>query len=85
MRSDWKGSGEKKHPLPETAFEYAKLVEPELGVPPKADLNKALEIPIYIDGERTLDQHSEVFKEEYGLTYSPKNEESLSNIQIDEK
>jgi hypothetical protein len=51
---DWKGSEEKGHLFPDTAFEYAKLVETELGVPPKVDLNQAVESPIYVDGEKTL-------------------------------
>lgn len=36
--------------IPETASEYAKMVEPYLGVPPKVDLGKGVEIPIYVDG-----------------------------------
>lgn len=36
--------------FPKTAFEYAKLVEAELGVPPKIDLSESVEIPIYVDG-----------------------------------
>ena len=44
----------KSHNFPDTAFEYAKLVEPDLGVPPKVDLSKAVEIPLYVDGVKTL-------------------------------
>lgn len=40
--------------FPATAFEYAKLVESELGVPPTVDLDKAVEIPLYVDGVKTL-------------------------------
>ncbi len=36
--------------FPRTAFEYAKMVEPELGVPPRVDLGESVEIPIYVDG-----------------------------------
>jgi ankyrin repeat protein len=35
---------------PMTAFEYAKLVEPDLGVPPKIALDECIEIPLYTDG-----------------------------------
>lgn len=40
--------------FPETAWEYARLVESELGVPPTVDLSQAVEIPLYVDGVRTL-------------------------------
>lgn len=40
------------HGFPATAFEYAKLVEPDLGVPPRIDLDKAVEIPLYVDGDQ---------------------------------
>ena len=30
--------------FPKTAYEYAKMVEPELGVPPRVDLGKSVEI-----------------------------------------
>lgn len=36
--------------FPATASEYAKMVEPELGVPPRIDLSEAVEIPVYLDG-----------------------------------
>lgn len=39
--------------FPKTAFEYAKMVEPDLGVPPRVDLDKAVEIPLYVDGVQT--------------------------------
>lgn len=38
--------------FPETAHEYAKLIEPEIGVPPKVDLGAAVEIPLYVNGVR---------------------------------
>ncbi|MEM7477495.1 MAG: hypothetical protein AAF483_21120 [Planctomycetota bacterium] len=38
------------HNFPATASEYAKMVEPDLGVPPVVDLNNAIEIPIYVGG-----------------------------------
>tara|TARA_B100000029_G_scaffold516090_1_gene626825 strand:+ start:175 stop:1581 length:1407 start_codon:yes stop_codon:yes gene_type:complete len=38
--------------FPKTAFEYAQMCEPELGVPPKVDLDKSVEIPLYVDGVR---------------------------------
>lgn len=36
--------------FPETAIEYAKMVEDELGVPPKIDLSESIEIPLYVNG-----------------------------------
>jgi hypothetical protein len=39
--------------FPKTAFEYAKLVEPDLGVPPKIDLSQSVEIPLYVKGVRS--------------------------------
>jgi hypothetical protein len=38
--------------FPRTAFEYAKMVEPELGVPPRIDLSEAVEIPLFVGGVR---------------------------------
>jgi len=38
------------HNFPPTAFDYAKLVEPQLGVPPKIDLSAGVELPLYVDG-----------------------------------
>ncbi len=43
----------KSHHFPDTAFAYAKMVEPELGVPPRVDLGKSVEIPLYVDGVQT--------------------------------
>ena len=40
----------KKVGFPKSAFEYAKMCEPELGVPPKVNLDKSVEIPIYVNG-----------------------------------
>lgn len=34
-------------------MEYAKLIEPELGVPPVVDCGENVEIPIYIDGVKS--------------------------------
>ena len=36
--------------FPKTAFAYALMVEPELGVPPRVNLDKSVEIPLYIKG-----------------------------------
>ena len=36
--------------FPETAFEYAAMVEPILGVPPKINLAEGVEVPLYVDG-----------------------------------
>ena len=38
--------------FPREAFDYAKMVEPELGVPPKVDLSQSVEIPLFVNGER---------------------------------
>jgi hypothetical protein len=38
--------------MPRTAIEYARMCEPELGVPPHIDLDRAVEIPIFIDGKQ---------------------------------
>lgn len=38
--------------FPPTAFEYAKMVEPALGVPPRIKLDEAIEIPLYVDGQQ---------------------------------
>jgi hypothetical protein len=38
--------------FPKTASEYARMVEPELGVPPRIDLSAAVEIPLFVDGVR---------------------------------
>lgn len=40
------------HGLPQTAMDYAKLVEPELGIPPRIVLDECVEIPLYVDGEQ---------------------------------
>ncbi|MDA1017826.1 MAG: hypothetical protein O3A00_25630 [Planctomycetota bacterium] len=47
-----KKTREKSHGFPKTAFEYAKMAEPDLGVPPTVDLAKAVEIPLYVNGIR---------------------------------
>jgi hypothetical protein len=44
---------ERKWGMPGTAFEYAKMCEPELGVPPKVNLDKSVEIPLYVNGVQT--------------------------------
>ena len=38
------------HNFPESAFDYAALVEPQLSVPPRIDLSEGVEIPMYVDG-----------------------------------
>ena len=37
-----------------SAFEYAKMAEPELGVPPVVDCGANVEMPIYVDGEKSV-------------------------------
>jgi hypothetical protein len=54
------GSDEKNergHNFPDSAFEYAKLVEPILGVPPRIDLGAGVEVPIYVDGVQSWGNH----------------------------
>lgn len=43
---------EPAHLFPANAYEFAKLVEPVLGVPPKVDLSNGIEIPMFKAGER---------------------------------
>jgi len=38
------------HNFPATAIEYAKMVEPDLGVPPRVDLGEGVEVLTYVDG-----------------------------------
>lgn len=38
------------HNFPANAYEYAKLIEPDLGVPPRIDLGEGVEVLIYEDG-----------------------------------
>ena len=38
------------HNFPATAYEYAKMVEPDLGVPPRVDLGEGVEVLTYVDG-----------------------------------
>lgn len=44
--------GPRNGSFPKTATEYAKMIEPHLGVPPKIDLGQSVEIPLYVRGER---------------------------------
>jgi len=39
--------------FPHEAYDYAKMVEPELGVPPKIDLGQSVEIPLFVNGVRS--------------------------------
>lgn len=43
---------DKNKQMPQTAISYAQMCESELGVPPQIDLDRAVEIPIYIDGKQ---------------------------------
>lgn len=45
LREEWN--------FPHEAFDYAKMVEPELGVPPRIDLSQSVEIPLYVNGVQT--------------------------------
>ena len=54
---DHKRADQKGHNFPDSAFEYAKLVEPILGVPPKIDLGAGVEVPIYVDGVQSWGSH----------------------------
>lgn len=40
--------------FPYEAFDYAKMVEPDLGVPPKIDLSESIEIPLFVNGKRSF-------------------------------
>ena len=48
-----KNRTERKGGMPRTAFEYAKMCEPELGLPPRVNLDKSVEIPLYVNGVQT--------------------------------
>ena len=48
-KEDHGGSG---HNFPATAYEYAKLIEPQLGVPPRVDVSRAVWIPLFVNGKR---------------------------------
>ena len=37
-----------------SALEYARMIEPELGVPPVVDCGAGVEQPIYVNGERSI-------------------------------
>ena len=50
-------SDQQLHGFPATAHEYAKLVEPILGVPPKINLGAGIEIPIYVNGVQVWGNH----------------------------
>ncbi|MEL6107312.1 MAG: hypothetical protein AAFU85_14835 [Planctomycetota bacterium] len=39
--------------FPDSAFQYAEMVEPDLAIPLRIDLDKAIEIPLYVDGVQT--------------------------------
>tara|TARA_B110000263_G_scaffold203731_1_gene183801 strand:+ start:204 stop:497 length:294 start_codon:yes stop_codon:yes gene_type:complete len=40
---------EKESSMPKIAMEYVKMCEPELGVPPKINLDDCIEIPLYVN------------------------------------
>lgn len=55
ISADEKFNGSTKnqdHNFPATAWDYAQLVEPILGVPPRVDLGRAIEMPLYVDGKQ---------------------------------
>jgi hypothetical protein len=37
-----------------TAYDYAKMVEPHLGVPPVVDCGTSVEMPVYVDGVKNI-------------------------------
>lgn len=51
--AEGKGDDRYVHNFPATAFEYAKMVESELGVPPRIDLGEGVEVLTYVDGVPT--------------------------------
>ena len=50
---DGRGPNRVGNHFPETAYEYARMVEPELGVPPRVNLDTSVEIPLYVNGVQT--------------------------------
>jgi len=52
-KKNWGDDDVKKADFPKTAFEYAKMCESELGVPPRVNLDKSVEIPVYVNGVQT--------------------------------
>ena len=48
------GNDQQHSGFPPNAFEYAKMVEPILGVPPRVDLAKGVELPLYVDGVKDI-------------------------------
>lgn len=52
-KKNWGDDDVKKAGFPKTAFEYAKMCESELGVPPRVNLDKSVEIPVYVNGVQT--------------------------------
>ncbi|MEE3371540.1 MAG: hypothetical protein VX346_19565 [Planctomycetota bacterium] len=53
VSASWNKPMRRTDGFPETAFEYAQMCEPELGVPPKVNLDQSVEIPLYVNGVRT--------------------------------
>ena len=51
-KSDHRKVKTESHGFPKTAFDYARMVEPELGVPPTVNLDESVEIPLYVDGKQ---------------------------------
>ena len=44
------GDEDNESTMPKIAMEYVKMCEPELGVPPRINLDDCVEIPLYING-----------------------------------
>ncbi|MEM7364531.1 MAG: hypothetical protein AAF525_10940, partial [Pseudomonadota bacterium] len=58
MAKDKSGKmGKGVHHFPETAIEYARQVEPVLGVPPRINLDDGVEVPIYVNGKQVRGYH----------------------------
>lgn len=54
MKKNKNKKSKKAHNFPDTAYQYAKLIEPELGVPPIVDLEKSIQIPLYKNGKQVF-------------------------------
>lgn len=42
------------HGTKSTPMEYAKMIEPELGIPPQIDCGANVEMPVYVDGVKSI-------------------------------
>lgn len=73
------------HNFPGSAFEYAQMVEPILGVLPKVDLAAGVEIPLYVNGVpgHGLLGDDYPHKAEFNITAKPSYKDSDKNEGAD--